>query len=173
MFPFFYDPTFILLIPALLLAMYAQAKVNSTFQRYLRVPASSGVSGAQAARLLLDRNNLHDVRVEITRHHLGDHYDPRQRVLRLSPEVYHGRSLAALGVAAHETGHALQHAQAYIPLNIRNAIFPLASFGSSLAFPLFFMGLIFQTGFLMDLGIIRSEEHTSELQSRPHLVCRL
>lgn len=154
MFPFFYDPTFMLLIPALLLAMYAQAKVSSTFQRYLRVPANSGVSGAQAARLLLDRNNLHDVRVEITRHHLGDHYDPRQRVLRLSPEVYHGRSLAALGVAAHETGHALQHAQAYIPLNIRNAIFPLASFGSSLAFPLFFMGLIFQTGFLMDLGIM-------------------
>ncbi|NLW09659.1 MAG: zinc metallopeptidase [Firmicutes bacterium] len=158
MFPFFYDPTFILLIPALLLAMYAQAKVNSTFQRYLRVPASSGVSGAQAARLLLDRNNLHDVRVEITRHHLGDHlgdhYDPRQRVLRLSPEVYHGRSLAALGVAAHETGHALQHAQAYIPLHVRNAIFPVASFGSTLAFPLFFVGLIFQTGFLMDLGII-------------------
>lgn len=154
MFPFFYDPTYMLLIPALLLALYAQAKVNSTFQRYLRVPASSGVSGAQAARLLLDRNNLHHVPVEITRHHLGDHYDPRQKVLRLSPEVYHGRSLAALGVAAHETGHALQHAQAYIPLNIRNAIFPVASFGSSLAFPLFFVGLIFQTGFLMDLGIL-------------------
>jgi len=154
LFPFFYDPTFILLLPALLLAIYAQAKVKSTFQKYLRVPANSGVSGAQAARALLDRNNLPDVPIVVTQHSLGDHYDPRRKVLRLSPEVYHGRSLAALGVAAHETGHALQHAQSYIPLNIRTAFFPVASFGSSLALPLFFIGFLFQTEFLMSLGII-------------------
>lgn len=155
-YPFFYDPTFILLIPAFLLALYAQFKVQSTFQRYLRVEASSRLTGAQVARELLNRNHLYDVPVEITPGNLTDHYDPRRKVLRLSPEVYHGRSLAALGVAAHETGHALQHAQEYIPLNIRNSLFPVASFGSSLAFPLFFIGLILGRGgvFLMDLGII-------------------
>lgn len=156
MFPFFYDPTYILIIPALILALYAQFKVQSTFQKYLRVGSSSNLTGAQVARELLDKNQLHNVPVEITPGNLSDHYDPRRRILRLSPEVYHGRSLAALGVAAHETGHAIQHANEYIPLNIRNAVFPVASFGSSLAFPLFFIGLILGRGglFLMDLGII-------------------
>lgn len=156
MFPFFYDPTYILIIPALILALYAQFKVQSTFQKYLRVGSSSDLTGAQVARELLDKNQLHNVPVEITPGNLSDHYDPRRRILRLSPEVYHGRSLAALGVAAHETGHATQHANEYIPLNIRNAVFPVASFGSSLAFPLFFIGLILGRGglFLMDLGII-------------------
>lgn len=155
-FPFYFDPTYIILVPAIILAVYAQFKVQSTFQRYLRVRASSGVTGAQVARHLLDKNHLSDVAVEITPGHLSDHYDPRTRVLRLSSEVYHGSSLAALGVAAHETGHAVQHAQEYIPLNLRNAIFPVASFGSNLAFPLFFIGLIFGRGgtFLMDLGIL-------------------
>jgi Zn-dependent membrane protease YugP len=138
------------------LALYAQFKVQSTFQKYLRVGSSSNLTGAQVARELLDKNQLHNVPVEITPGNLSDHYDPRRRILRLSPEVYHGRSLAALGVAAHETGHAIQHANEYIPLNIRNAVFPVASFGSSLAFPLFFIGLILGRGglFLMDLGII-------------------
>ncbi len=154
MFPLFYDPTYILIIPALILAVYAQIKVQSTFQRYSRVTAGSGMTGAQVARELLNRNSLHDVPVEITRGALTDHYDPRQRVLRLSSQVYHGRSLAALGVAAHETGHAIQHSQEYIPLNVRNALFPVANFGSTLAFPLFFIGLIFNGGFLMDLGIL-------------------
>lgn len=155
-FPFYFDPTYILLVPAMILAVYAQMKVQSTFNQYLRVRASSGVTGAQVARDLLDKNNLTDVVVEITPGRLTDHYDPRTRKLRLSSEVYHGTSLAALGVAAHETGHALQHAQEYIPLNIRHAIFPVASFGSNLAFPLFFIGLLFGQGgtFLMDLGIL-------------------
>ena len=155
-FPFFYDPTYILIIPALILALYAQFKVQSTFEKYLRVRASSNLTGAQVARELLDKNQLYDVPVEITPGRLSDHYDPRRRILRLSPDVYHGRSLAALGVAAHETGHAIQHANEYIPLNIRNAVFPVASFGSSLAFPLFFIGLLMGGGgvFLMDLGII-------------------
>ena len=154
-FPFF-DPTYILLFPAIILAVYAQMKVNSTFQRYLRVSASSGLTGAQVARDLLNKNNLSDVPVEINPGNLTDHYDPRHRVLRLSPQVYHGRSLAALGVAAHETGHALQHAQAYIPLNLRTALFPVANIGTQLAFPLFFIGFIFGQGgtFLMDIGIL-------------------
>ena len=154
-FPFF-DPTYMLLFPAIILAIYAQMKVSSTFQRYLRVSASSGLTGAQVARDLLNKNNLSDIPVEITPGNLTDHYDPKQRVVRLSPQVYHGRSLAALGVAAHETGHALQHAQEYVPLNIRSALFPVANFGSQLAFPLFFIGLLFGRGgtFLMDLGIL-------------------
>ena len=155
-FPFYYDPTYLLLLPATILAVYAQAKVQSTFQRYSRLRASSGMTGAQVARALLDKNNLYDVSVEIVPGHLTDHYDPRTKKLRLSPEVYHGTSLAALGVAAHETGHAAQHAQEYIPLNLRNALFPVASFGSNLAFPLFFIGLLFGRGgtWLMDLGIL-------------------
>ncbi|HHT47983.1 MAG TPA: zinc metallopeptidase [Firmicutes bacterium] len=154
--PYYFDPTYILLLPAIILAVYAQAKVQSTFQRYLRVRASSGMTGAQVARALLDKNKLYDVPVEIVPGHLTDHYDPKTKKLRLSPEVYHGTSLAALGVAAHETGHAAQHAQEYIPLNLRTAIFPAARYGSSLAFPLFFIGLLFGRGgtFLMDLGII-------------------
>ncbi|HBG16591.1 MAG TPA: peptidase [Firmicutes bacterium] len=154
-FPYF-DPTYILILPAFLLAIYAQFKVQSTFQRYLRVAASSGLTGAQVARDLLNKNNLFDVPVEITSGALSDHYDPRRKILRLSSQVYHGRSLAALGVAAHETGHAVQHAQEYIPLNVRNALVPVANFGSTLAFPLFFIGLLFGQGgsFLMDLGIL-------------------
>src|SRR5690606_4011956 len=124
-FPFYFDPTYILLIPAIILAVYAQIKVQSTFDRYSRVRAGSGVTGAQVARHLLDKNNLTDVVVEITPERFSDHYDPRTKKLRLSAENYHGTSLAALGVAAHETGHAIQHAQEYIPLNIRHAIFPV------------------------------------------------
>lgn len=156
MFPMYYDPTYLLLIPAMILAIYAQLKVQSTFRRYLQTPARSNLSGAQVARALLDKNQLADVPVEITPGNLTDHYDPRRRVLRLSPDVYHGRSLAALGVAAHETGHAVQHRHEYIPLNIRNSLYPAANFGSSLAFPIFFIGLIFGRGgsFLMDLGIV-------------------
>ena len=150
---FFYDPTFILVLPALLFALYAQAKVNSTFQRYLRVYASSGMTGAEVARRILDSNGLYDVAVERIQGHLTDHYDPRQRVLRLSPSVYGGTSVAALGVAAHEAGHALQHANDYVPLGIRNNLFPVASIGSQMAFPLFFMGLVFSWDTLMLVGI--------------------
>lgn len=150
---FFYDPTFILLIPALLFALYAQSKVNGTFQRYLRVYASSGMTGAEVARRILDSNGLYDVAVERIHGHLTDHYDPRQRVLRLSQAVYGGTSVAALGVAAHEAGHALQHANNYVPLGIRNNLFPVANIGSQMAFPLFFMGLIFRWDTLMLVGI--------------------
>lgn len=150
-----FDWTFFLLIPAFILSIYAQFKVRSTFNKFLEVPAAAGRTGAQVARELLDRNNLSDVPVELTPETLSDHYDPRTRVLRLSPEVYHGRSLASLGVAAHETGHAIQHSHAYAPLSLRNSIFPIASFGSNLGYILFFIGLIFGGNtFLIDLGII-------------------
>ncbi len=149
----FYDPTFLLLIPAVILAMYAQSKVQSTFRKYLRVPSTSGMTGAQVARMLLDKHGLHDVPVQQIGGTLSDHYDPRQRAMRLSPQVYQSSSLAAIGVAAHETGHAIQHAQQYVPLGIRNNLFPVASIGSQMAFPLFFIGLIFASGFLMDIGI--------------------
>lgn len=156
----FYDPTFLLLIPAIIFTLYAQFKVQSTFNKYQKINAASGRTGAQVAREILDRSNLYDVPVELTPGTLSDHYDPRSRVLRLSPEVYHGRSLAAYGVAAHETGHAIQHAESYVPLAIRNGIFPVASLGSNLGFFLFFIGLVFRGGntflldFLLDLGII-------------------
>ncbi len=153
--PFFYDPTFLLLIPAIIFTFYAQFKVQATFNKYLEVQAASGLTGAQVARQLLDRNNLADVPVELTPGTLSDHYDPRTRVLRLSPEVYHGRSLASFGVAAHETGHAVQHAHAYAPLALRNGIYPIASFGSNLGYILFFLGFFFGGNtFLIDLGII-------------------
>jgi len=150
---FYWDPTYIIVLPALVFAIWAQAKVNSTFQRYLRVFSASNYTGAQVARYLLDANGLHDVRIELTRGTLTDHYDPRTKVLRLSQPVYHSTSLAAIGVAAHETGHAVQHAHSYIPLTIRNSIFPIANFGSQAAFPLFFIGLIFGIPAFMTLGI--------------------
>ncbi|NLV91282.1 MAG: zinc metallopeptidase [Firmicutes bacterium] len=152
-FPFYFDPTFLLLIPGIILALYAQSKVQSTFQRYSRVRSMSGLTGAQVARTLLDRHGLHDVPVELVGGRLTDHYDPRSRVMRLSQEVYQSTSLAALGVAAHETGHAIQHAQNYVPLGIRNNLFPIASIGSQMAFPLFFIGLIFASTTLMNIGI--------------------
>lgn len=154
---FHFDWTMILLIPAILFTLYAQFKVQSSFRKYMDYPASSGMTGAQVARDLLNRENLYDVPVELTPGHLSDHYDPRERVLRLSPEVYHGKSLASLGVAAHETGHAIQHARAYAPLSIRNGIFPVANIGSYLGYILFFIGLFFggtASLFLIDLGII-------------------
>jgi Zn-dependent membrane protease YugP len=150
-----FDGTFVLLIPAIIFTLYAQFRVQSTFKKYLDRRAASGRTGAQIARDLLDANRLYDVPVELTPGSLSDHYDPRARVLRLSPEVYHGASLASLGVAAHETGHAVQHANAYIPLSIRNGVFPIASLGSNLGYILFFLGFFFiRSNFLIDLGII-------------------
>ena len=149
----FYDPTYVLLLPALLLAVYAQIKVTSTFNRYRRERAAAGLSGAQIARRILDSNGLHNIPVEQARGYLTDHYDPQQKVLRLSSEVYNGTSVAALGVAAHEVGHALQHSQNYVPLGIRNNLFPVASFGSQLAFPLFVAGFLFNFDMLMLVGI--------------------
>ena len=127
----------ILLFITFIFSMYAQIKVQSTFARFSRIAAARGVTGAQIARDLLDQNGLRDVPVEIVTGRLSDHYDPRSRRMRLSPDVYHGRSLAALGVAAHETGHAVQHSTGYAPLSFRNSLFPVANIGSTMAMPLF------------------------------------
>jgi Zn-dependent membrane protease YugP len=134
--------------------MYAQMKVQGTYNKYAKVPAQSGYTGAQMARALLDANQLNNVAIEITNGRLSDHYDPGKKVLRLSPEVYHGKSLAALGIAAHEIGHAAQHANSYVPLAVRNSLVPIANIGGNLAFPLFFIGLFIQSGWLVDLGVI-------------------
>ncbi len=150
---FLFDPTWILLLPALLFAMYAQNKVKTTFQTYSREYASSGMTGAQVARAILDANGLHDIPIQVTEGQLSDHYDPRKRILRLSPQVYRNSSLAALGVAAHETGHALQHSHSYFPLELRNNLVPVAQIGSNMAFPLFFIGFLFAFDSLMLIGI--------------------
>lgn len=149
----FGDTTFLLLIPALILAMWAQMRVQSTFNKFSRVRARAYRTGATVARELLDEAGLRDVAVERIGGQLTDHYDPRQRVVRLSSGVYDGVSIASLAVAAHETGHAIQHATNYVPLNVRSALFPVASFGSTAAFPLFFIGLLFGAPFLLDIGI--------------------
>lgn len=136
-----FDPTMIIVIPGLILAMYAQAKVKSTFDHYSRVASAAGLTGGKVARAILDRMGAAHVEVEMIEGYLNDHYDPRKQVLRLSPQVYKGNSLASLGVAAHEAGHAIQHSVGYVPLNIRNSLVPVANFGSTLAFPLFLLGL--------------------------------
>lgn len=153
---FFWDYTFFLLIPPLILAIYAQQKVKSTYKRFSTKVASSRISAAELSRRILNTSGV-DVKVEKTAGQLTDHYDPRKKVLRLSEAVYGSSSIAALGISAHETGHALQHHGGYFLLHLRNAIYPVASFGSSLAFPIFFIGFIFSRqgpSILMDIGIL-------------------
>ena len=149
-----YDPTYLLLIPGLLLALYAQMKISSTFAKWKHVSSRAGVTGAQMARMILDDNGCGSVRIEHVAGKLTDHYDPQDGVLRLSREVYHSDSIAALGVAAHEAGHAIQDAQGYAPMRIRAALVPVANIGSSAAIPLFMLGLIFSWQPLLKLGIL-------------------
>ena len=132
-----------LLIPALLLSLYAQAKVSSTFRKYSSVRSASGLTGAETAQRLLWAAGITDVRIERVRGNLTDHYDPSHRVLRLSESVYDSRSLAAVGVAAHETGHAVQHAVGYGPLVLRSAMVPLTNIGSNFSWILIVLGLLF------------------------------
>lgn len=143
----------ILVIPALLFAGWAQMSVSSAFNRYSRVRNMHGMTGAQAARRILDDNGLQNVRVEHIGGKLTDHYDPGAQVVRLSDSVYAGDSIASLGVAAHECGHAVQHARHYSPLMLRNAIIPITNIGSKLALPLILIGL-FTSGALINLGIL-------------------
>ena len=137
---FFWDWSIFLVIPPFILAIYAQGKVKSTYARYSSIAAASRISGAEAARRILSASGIGNIPVERTKGRLSDHYDPRKKILRLSEGVHDNASLAALGIAAHEAGHAIQHAQGYAPLQLRNAIYPIASIGSNLAFPLFFIG---------------------------------
>jgi hypothetical protein len=149
-----YDPTFLLLIPALLFAFYAQFKVQNTFAKFSKITNSRGYTGAQVAKYILDDRRLTDVKIDSIAGELTDNYDPRDKKLHLSQSVYSGNSVASLGIAAHEVGHALQHAAGYAPLKIRNSIVPVSNFGSGLAFPLFFVGIFLGLPFLMDIGII-------------------
>ena len=162
---FFWDSTYILIIPALLFAMWAQFKVKSTYAKYSQVGVRSGLTGADVAQLILDDEKIPisnqpgnypgNVACGITAigGNLTDHYDPRTRMLNLSQDVYYGKSIAALGIAAHEVGHAIQHARLYGPLALRNIIYPVCGIGSSLAFPLFFVGLLVRSGVLMQVAI--------------------
>jgi len=151
---FFWDPTFLLLIPALILAIYAQIKVKGTYNKYGQIHNNRGMTGNQAAIELLRMNGIGDVEVEETEGTLSDHYDPRVKKVRLSRANYQGTSLSALAVAAHEVGHVIQHAKGYFPLQLRHMILPVTNFGSWIAFPLFIFGFFLQTPFLMDLGIL-------------------
>ncbi|HTY13632.1 MAG TPA: zinc metallopeptidase [Candidatus Omnitrophota bacterium] len=151
---FYYDNTFLLLIPALILTFYAQYKVNSTFAKYSRVRASSGRTAAQVSRAILDSAGLTTIPVARVGGELTDHYDPRDKTLHLSDPVFDSDSVAAIGVAAHEAGHALQDARAYAPLSLRNGLVPVANIGSQLAIPIFFLGLVFSFPLLMDAGIV-------------------
>lgn len=149
-----FDPLYLMLVgPAMLLAMFAQMRVKSALSKWSRVRASSGLSGAEAAREILDANGLHSVRVERVAGFLSDHYDPRARVLRLSPGIHDGRSVASLGVAAHESGHALQHKAGYGPLALRQTMAPVAVFGSKFAWILLIIGFVAQSMGLIKLGV--------------------
>ncbi len=147
-FPYYFTPYDWLLIPAFIFMLVAQFKVSSTFKKYSRVPSRAGVTGADVARVLLQARGI-DLPIERTERQLGDHYDPVKKVVRLSPGVHDSTSVAALGVAAHETGHALQHADAYGPLVARNAFFPVAGFASKAMIPLLFLSVL--TGFRFPL----------------------
>lgn len=159
MYPMYYslDPTYLLVIAGVLICLAASARMRSTFNRYSRVQSRSGLTGMQAAQEILRRAGIYDVRVERVAGNLTDHYDPRSKVLRLSDSTYHSTSLAAVGVAAHECGHAMQHAQGYAPLKIRGSLVPLANMGSTLAWPLIIIGLIFtgrSSEMFLNLGIL-------------------
>lgn len=151
---FYFDPYIILLIPIFILALYAQNLVKGRYNHYKKIRNSNNLTGGEIAKKILERNSLSDVEVVPVSGVLSDHYDPRKRVVKLSEEVYHGRSVAAMSIAAHEVGHAIQHAKNYVPLTIRSSVFPIASFGSQMALPMFLIGFLFGTGFLMDLGIL-------------------
>lgn len=153
MFPYL-DSTMILLIFPLLLAGWAQMKVKSSFARYSEVYASKGVDADSVSRMLLDRFGLQRVKIEHVSGELTDHYDPRSKVLRLSDSVSGNTSIAAIGVAAHEVGHAVQDKEGYAPLRFRNSLVPVANIGSMAAFPLFFIGLLMSSGPLLNLGIL-------------------
>ena len=150
---YYYDPTYFLLIPGILLALFAQFKVSSAFNHWKQVASRSGMTGAQMARQILDSNGCRDVKIEYVNGSLTDHYDPISGVLRLSSEVYGSRSIAALGVAAHEAGHAIQDAQDYAPMRIRANLVPVANIGSQAAVPLFMLGLIMSWEPLLKIGI--------------------
>ena len=153
-YPMYFDPTYILVLMGVVICLIASAKMNSTFSRYSRVRNHSGMTGRDAAEQILHREGLYDVRIEHISGNLTDHYDPKAGVIRLSDSVYASSSVAAIGVAAHEAGHAVQYAVGYVPIKVRNAVIPLSQFGSSLSMPVLLIGLLFNQGILVQLGIV-------------------
>lgn len=151
---FFFDSTMFLLLPAIALTLYAQYQVKTVYVKYSKVLAKSGLSGKEVAEELLRQNNLVNIKIEPIEGSLSDHYDPRQKKLGLSKEVYYGKSLAAQGIVAHEIGHALQDAEKYFPLALRSNLVPVTNIGSRMAIPLFLIGFLFTIPGLMDIGII-------------------
>ena len=151
---FYFDWTLLIVLPALIFSIWAQMNVNSTFDKYSKIQNKRGITGADAARRVLDANGLREVRIERVRGHLTDHYDPRDNVIRLSDSVYDSSSAAAVGVACHEAGHAVQYAKHYFPIKIRSAIIPITKFGSMLSMPIFLFGLILAFEPLLLAGII-------------------
>lgn len=150
---FYYDWTILIVLPALIFTFWAQISVNSRFNKYSQMRTSRGLTGAEAARRILDENGLSHVRIERVHGSLTDHYDPRDNVIRLSETVYDVPSVAAVGVAAHEAGHAVQYAREYGPIKLRMAILPVTRIGSMMAMPIFLLGLVFALESLLLLGI--------------------
>lgn len=159
MYPMFYymDSTYVLVLAGVIICMLASVKMNSTFRKYSRVRNHSGITGREAAEQILRQAGIYDVRIEHVSGNLTDHYDPRSKVLRLSDATYQNASVAALGVAAHECGHAIQHATGYVPLHIRGSLVPIVNFGSVIAWPLIIIGLFFtsnSSSIFLNLGIL-------------------
>lgn len=154
---YYWDPTYILVVIGAVICMIASARVKGTFNKYSQLRSMSGMNGAQVAQRVLQAAGIYDVQVRHVSGSLTDHYDPRTKTVNLSDPVYNATSVAALGVAAHECGHAIQHAKSYAPLSIRSAPVPIANFGSMLAWPVILIGLLFNTrssGLIIDIGIL-------------------
>ena len=154
---YYWDPTYILVVIGAVICMIASARVKGTFNKYSQLRSMSGMNGAQVAQRVLQAAGIYDVQVRHVSGSLTDHYDPRTKTVNLSDPVYNATSVAALGVAAHECGHAIQHAKSYAPLSIRSALVPIANFGSMLAWPVILIGLFFDTrssGLIIDIGIL-------------------
>ncbi|MGL6201082.1 MAG: zinc metallopeptidase [Lachnospiraceae bacterium] len=155
--PFYFDSTYFLVLIGVVISLWASSRVKSTYAKYDRVRNQRGLTGRDAAQQILQNAGIHDVRIEHVAGDLSDHYDPRSKVLRLSDATYNSASVAAVGVAAHECGHVLQHAKGYAPLAIRTSLVPVANFGSMIAWPLIIIGLFITTSassLLINLGII-------------------
>lgn len=154
---YYWDPTYILVVIGAVICMIASARVKGTFNKYSQLRSMSGMNGAQVAQRVLQAAGIYDVQVRHVSGSMTDHYDPRTKTVNLSDPVYNATSVAALGVAAHECGHAIQHAKSYAPLSIRSALVPVANFGSMLAWPVILIGLLFNTrssGLIIDIGIL-------------------
>ena len=151
---FYFDRTMLLLLPAIIIAFWAQSKVSSTYKKYRTVRTMNGYTGENVARMILDSAGLYDVPVVETRGELTDHYDPRSRVVRLSTDIFHGSSIAAAGIAAHEVGHAIQHQEQYKPLVLRTSMATAVNFSSQASIFIFMIGLLFSIPMLTNIGII-------------------